>query len=224
NQILDISRLESGQIELDDESFHLAALVEECLEMFRPRAEQQRLELIGFVQPQLPQVISGDPSRLRQVLVSLLDNAFRQTAEGEVLLAVSLDGRHLRFTVQDSGTPLPASEREMLLNAALHSPDLLSNSRDGGRLGLIIARQLTQPAVDLGKPLRDVRVLVVEASAICRKVLVQQCSAWGMLATAVASGREALAMLRTRAHLQDDFDLVLLDHDMPGMSGLQLAA
>lgn len=255
NQILDISRLESGQIELDDESFHLAALVEECLEMFRPRAEQQRLELIGFVQPQLPQVISGDPSRLRQVLVSLLDNAFRQTAEGEVLLAVSLDGRHLRFTVQDSGTPLPASEREMLLNAALHSPDLLSNSRDGGRLGLIIARQLTllmqgefgvqagegrgnilwlslplkaeqleQPDVDLDKPLRDVRVLVVDDNEICRKVLVQQCSAWGMHATAVASGREALAMLRTRAHLQDDFDLVLLDHDMPGMSGLQLAA
>lgn len=255
NEILDISRLESGQIELDDESFDLAALVEDCLSMFRARAEQQRVELIGFVQPQLPRVVSGDPTRLRQVLVSLLDNAFRQTPDGEVLLSVSLDDERLRFAVQDSGTPLSTTERQALLNAALHSPDLLSNSRGTGRLGLIIARQLTllmrgefgvqagerrgntlwlslpldaehlqQQNLDLDEPLRDARVLVVDDNEICRKVLVQQCAAWGVHAIAVASGREALAMLRTRAHLRDDFDVVLLDHDMPGMTGLQLAA
>lgn len=255
NEILDISRLESGQIELDDESFDLGALVEDCLGMFRARAEQQRVELIGFVQPQLPRVIAGDPTRLRQALVSLLDNAFRQTLNGEILMTVSLDGQRLRFSVQDSGTPLPEEERQTLLNAALHSPDLLSGSRDSGRLGLIIARQLTllmggqfgvqagerkgntlwlslpldaehlaqQPAV-LDESLRDTRVLVVDDNEICRKVLVQQCAAWGMQAVAVASGLEALAMLRTRAHLRNDFDLVLLDHDMPGMNGLQLAA
>ncbi|WP_414705167.1 response regulator [Pseudomonas sp.] len=255
NEILDISRLESGQIELDDVAFDLGALIEDCLEMFRARAEQQKIELIGFVQPQLPRVIGGDPTRLRQVLVSLLDNAFRQTLDGEILLAAALDGERLRITVQDSGAPLPDSERQALLNAALHSPDLLSASRDGGRLGLIIARQLTllmqgqfdvqagerrgntlslslpldaellkQPLADLDDPLHDARVLVVDDNEICRKVLVQQCAAWGMQAVAVASGREALAMLRTRAHLQSDFDLVLLDHDMPGMTGLQLAA
>src|SRR5690606_30092295 len=255
NEILDISRLESGQIELDDESFDLGALVEDCLGMFRARAEQQKVELIGFVQPQLPRVIAGDPTRLRQALVSLLDNAFRQTLNGEILMTVSLDGQRLRFSVQDSGTPLPEEERQTLLNAALHSPDLLSGSRDSGRLGLIIARQLTllmggqfgvqagerkgntlwlslpldaehlaqQPAV-LDESLRDTRVLVVDDNEICRKVLVQQCAAWGMQAVAVASGLEALAMLRTRAHLRNDFDLVLLDHDMPGMNGLQLAA
>ena len=255
NEILDISRLESGQIELDDESFDLGALVEDCLGMFRARAEQQKVELIGFVQPQLPRVIAGDPTRLRQALVSLLDNAFRQTLDGEILMTVSLDGQRLRFSVQDSGTPLPEEERQTLLNAALHSPDLLSSSRGSSRLGLIIARQLTllmggqfgvqagdrngntlwlslpldaehlaqQPAV-LDESLRDTRVLVVDDNEICRKVLVQQCAAWGMQAVAVASGLEALAMLRTRAHLRNDFDLVLLDHDMPGMNGLQLAA
>lgn len=255
NEILDISRLESGQIELDDVAFDLGALIEDCLGMFRARAEQQKIELIGFVQPQLPRVIAGDPTRLRQVLVSLLDNAFRQTQDGEILLAAALDGEQLRITVQDSGAPLPESERQALLNAALHSPDLLSASRNGGRLGLIIARQLTllmegefgvqagelrgntlslslpldaaqlrQAPGDLHEPLHDARVLIVDDNEICRKVLVQQCAAWGMQAVAVASGREALAMLRTRAHLQNDFDLVLLDHDMPGMSGLQLAA
>lgn len=255
NEILDISRLESGQIELDDVAFDLGALIEDCLSMFRTRAEQQKIELIGFVQPRLPRVIGGDPTRLCQVLVSLLDNAFRQTQDGEILLAIALDGERLRFTVQDSGIPLPEAERQALLNAALHSSDLLSASRESGRLGLIIARQLTlvmqgefgvqageqrgntlwlslpldakqtQPSLtDFDEPLHDASVLVVDDNEICRKVLIQQCAAWGMHAVAVASGREALAMLRTRAHLQKDFDVVLLDHDMPGMTGLQLAA
>lgn len=255
NEILDISRLESGQIELDDVAFDLGALIEDCLSMFRTRAEQQKIELITFIQPQLPRVIGGDPTRLRQVLVSLLNNAFRQTAEGEILLAVTQDKDQLRLTVQDSGAPLPEAERESLLSSALHSSDLLSASRGSSRLGLIIARQLThlmqgdfgvqageqrgntlwislpldaktlqQSLSDMDDSLRDARILVVDDNEICRKVLVQQCCAWGMHAVAVASGREALAMLRTRAHLQNDFDLVLLDHDMPGMSGLQLAA
>ncbi len=57
----------------------------------------------------------------------------------------------------------------------------------------------------------------------CRKVLVQQCSAWGMNVSAVPSGKEALALLRTKAHLRDYFDAVLLDQNMPGMTGMQLA-
>jgi len=67
-------------------------------------------------------------------------------------------------------------------------------------------------------------VLVVDDNDTCRKVLVQQCSAWGMNVSAVPSGKEALALLRTKAHLRDYFDAVLLDQNMPGMTGMQLAA
>jgi CheY-like chemotaxis protein len=67
-------------------------------------------------------------------------------------------------------------------------------------------------------------VLVVDDNDTCRKVLVQQCSAWGMNVSAVPSGKEALALLRTKAHLRDYFDVVLLDQNMPGMTGMQLAA
>src|SRR5690606_30387309 len=86
NEILDISKLESGQIELDDVQFDLNALIDDCLDIFRAKAEQQKVELISFTQPQVPRVISGDPARLRQIIMSLLDNAFKQTEEGEVLL------------------------------------------------------------------------------------------------------------------------------------------
>ncbi|MFK0093779.1 response regulator [Pseudomonas sp. NPDC090592] len=259
NEILDISKLESRQIELDDVQFDLNALVEDCLNIFRAKAEQQNIELISFTQPQVPQVISGDPTRLRQALSSLLENALKNTDQGEILLVVALDQRgeipRLRIAVQDSGEPLPAADREALLQAELHSHHFLSSSKLGGHLGLVIAKQLIglmqgefgiksstgmgntlwltlpldpsrleQPPADLDSPLRDARVLVVDDNDTCRKVLVQQCSAWGMNVSAVPSGKEALALLRTKAHLRDYFDAVLLDQNMPGMTGMQLAA
>ncbi len=259
NEILDISKLESGQIELDDVQFDLHALVEDCLDIFRAKAERQKVELISFTQPQVPRVISGDPTRLRQTLMSLLDNAFRQTDEGEILLVVALDtdgdAPRLRIAVQDSGRPLEPGERDALLNTELHSSDFLSASKLGGRLGLIIARQLVrlmdgefgvqsggstgttlwltlpldpqrleQATADLDGPLEGARLLVVDDNETCRKVLQQQCAAWGLQVSAVASGKEALALLRTKAHLREYFDAVLLDQEMPGMTGMQLAA
>ncbi|MFB4391505.1 MULTISPECIES: response regulator [unclassified Pseudomonas] len=259
NEILDISKLESRQIELDDVQFDLNALIEDCLNIFRAKAEQQNIELISFTQPQVPRVISGDPTRLRQALSSLLDNALKNTAQGEILLVVALDQRgdtpRLRVAVQDSGEPMPSAERDALLQAELHSHHFLSSNKLGGHLGLVIAKQLIglmhgefgiktstsmgntlwltlpldpsrleQPAADLDGPLRDARVLVVDDNDTCRKVLVQQCSAWGMNVSAVPSGKEALALLRTKAHLRDYFDAVLLDQNMPGMTGMQLAA
>jgi CheY-like chemotaxis protein len=65
---------------------------------------------------------------------------------------------------------------------------------------------------------------VVDDNETCRKVLQQQCAAWGLQVSAVASGKEALALLRTKAHLREFFDAVLLDQEMPGMTGMQLAA
>ncbi len=259
NEILDISKLESGQIELDDVQFDLNALIDDCLDIFRAKAEQQQVELISFMQPQVPRVVSGDPTRLRQTLLSLLDNAFKQTLEGEILLVVALDSSEaeprLRIAVQDSGRSLEPQEREALLTAELHSRDFLAATQLGGRLGLIIARQLVRmmggefgvqsggpqgntlwitlplessrlaPAsADLEGPLQGARLLVVDDNETCRKVLVQQCSAWGLDVSAVPSGKEALALLRTKAHIGEFFDAVLLDQDMPGMTGMQLAA
>ncbi|MHC8304011.1 hybrid sensor histidine kinase/response regulator [Pseudomonas sp. PB3P13] len=259
NEILDISKLESGQIELDDVQFDLNALIEDCLSIFRAKAEQQNVELISFIQPQVPRVISGDPTRLRQTLLSLLENALKKTDEGEILIVVALDDRsakpRLRIAVQDSGEPMEAEERDALMHAELHSKNFLSATRLGGNLGLVIARQLIRlmhgefgikssanqgstlwltlpldpdrlehPTSDLDGPLQGARVLVVDDNDTCRKVLVQQCTAWGLNVSAVASGKEALALLRTKAHLRDYFDIVLLDQNMPGMTGMQLAA
>lgn len=258
NETLDISRLESGQIELDEVQFDLNALIEECLYIYRPKAEQQQVELISFIQPRMPHIVVGDPTRLRQALLSLLDNALRQTEQGEILLIAAIDEAdgqsNLRITVQDNGKPLEPEERKALLNAEVDSHHFIPAARHG-RLGLIVARQLVhlmrgefgiqtgetssntlwitlpvdatlleQSDADLDGPLQGARLLVVDDNDTCRKVLAQQCSNWGMDVTTAASGKEALALLRTRAHLQEYFDVVLLDQDMPGMTGIQLAS
>ncbi|NVL30075.1 aldehyde dehydrogenase family protein [Pseudomonas syringae pv. actinidiae] len=92
-------------------------------------------------------MISGDPTRLRQTLLSLLENALKKTDEGEILLGVALESSksgkpRLRISVQDSGESLSDEERDELLHAELHSRNFLASSRLGGHLGLVIARQL----------------------------------------------------------------------------------
>ncbi len=259
NEILDLSALESGEIELDEVQFDLHALIEECLDIFRARAERQGLELIGFVQPQVPRTITGDPTRLRQTLLNLLDHAFQQTDEGEVMLVAALERDstppRLRIAVQDSGRPLSAEQRETLDSLPLHSRDYLTQRQGEVHMGLLISRQLidlmhgefgvesghqqgstlwfslpldptslAQAALDPDLQLREARVLVVDDNETCRKVLLQQCTSWGLQASSAASGTEALAQLRSKANLREYFDAVILDYDMPGMNGLQLAA
>lgn len=260
NEILDISRLESGQIELEDVQFDFNALIEDSLDIFRAKAEHRQVELISFIQPQVPRMMTGDPTRLRQVLLSLLDNAFQRTEIGEILLVVALEGQgtpnpRLRIAVQDSGTPLEPEARNRLVSSTLDSREFLAAGVSGAHRGLAITQRLIMlmkgelgiesgaeagstvwltlpvpqglldnPGADLDRPLHGVRLLVVDDNETCRKVLQLQCSAWGMNVTLAASGREALALLRTKANLQEYFDVVLLDQEMPGMTGMQLAA
>jgi len=258
NETLELADLESGQIALDDVPFDLRALVDNCLGLFRAKARQQNIELIDFFQPQVPRLISGDPARLQQILLSLLEHAFKQTPAGEVLLAVALDtsgpAARLRLSVQDSGRLLSSRECEALLNTPLHT-DLLTSRTLSGRMGLLISRQLvllmggevgiqcgtsqgntlwfSLPLRPLmaqargtgpGGPLQDARLLVVDDDDNCRKVLVQQCKSWGMNVSAVSSGIHAMALLRSKANLGEAFDVVLLEQNMPGMTGLQLAS
>ena len=174
-----------------------------------------------------------------------------------MLLIAAVDGPtespRLRITVQDSGRPLEAYERDALLNAAVDSHDFLAATRHGGRLGLIIARQLVQLMdgdfgiqtgasqgntlwislplageglaqnnADLDGPLQGTRLLIVDDNDTAARY-------WCSSAAAGAGcerGRlgQALALLRTKAHLKEYFDVVLLDQDMPGMTGMQLAS
>ncbi len=261
NEILDMSRLESGEMILESVHFDLHGLINDCLETVRSRAGNQNIELISYVHPEVPRTIESDPTRLRQVLTNLLNNSLRFTAEGEILLVVGLEEEDekpiLRFAVQDTGSSMPDQAREALSKTTMDTARLLEQADHSAHMGLLIASQLVRMmggkigikyATEHGnsiwfslnintaqsatpedsaadeRSLKDLRTLIVDDNATCRKVLQNQCSAWGMQAETVAGGKEALALLRTQSHLGNPFEVLLVDQAMPGMSGLELAS
>ena len=103
NQILDFSKIESGKLELEEIDFDLRNLVEEVAEMLAARAAAKGIELSCRIDPALPARRRGDPSRLRQVLVNLANNAVKFTERGEVSIwveqAPDIDGAARRYAV-----------------------------------------------------------------------------------------------------------------------------
>ncbi|MEH6565008.1 MAG: response regulator [Halopseudomonas sp.] len=147
NEILDVSRLESGQLVLEQVQFDLHALINDCLDIYRARAESQGIELIGFVHPDVARTMQGDPTRLRQILMNLLANALQYTDEGEVVLVVGLDhkqgtSQQLRFAIQDTGAGMPQQARDNLLSDNPSTTRLLEHGNGDDYLPLVIARQL----------------------------------------------------------------------------------
>ena len=254
NHLLDIAKLESGTIELDQTPTDLAALIEDCVESFRARASQQHIELITFIQPQVPRLIKCDPARLRQALSRLLQSTFKQAPEGEVVIVAALEqtapNMRLRIAVQNSSQTLSLEQRRSL-ESELLAP--LYHDAPNPHLDLFSARQLLRlmggevgfqvgethgitvwlslpldpleqtPSLEHTQRLQGLRLLVVDDNVTCRRLLIEQCQSMGISAFAAASGQEALALLRTKATIGEYFDVVLLDQEMPGLSGLSLA-
>lgn len=260
NDILDLSRLESGQLPLEHLRFDLHSLIDDCLQNCRNRLSHEPIELISFTHPDVPQMMEGDPARLRQILMSLLNNASLHTDAGEILLVTALEqsaegSQLLRFMVQDSGQPMPAESRDSLLERVAPAGLLTDMIERQGQLSLYISQQLIRsmggqigikdssekgnavwlvlPGIffhspvepdHLGQCLVDRNILIVDDNATARKVLHQQASAWQMVPRTASSGREALALLRAQANLDNPFEILLLDQVMPGMNGLELAS
>ncbi len=151
NDILDFSKIEAGKLELDDVSFNLPVLIEDTVEMFVPRAESKGVELVSHIQPGVASAVRGDPDRLRQVLVNLVNNAMKFTETGEVVIRVEAaeektpsGGVALRFSVSDTGIGIPRDKLDRLFRS-FSQVDASTTRRFGGTgLGLAICKQLTE--------------------------------------------------------------------------------
>jgi signal transduction histidine kinase/ActR/RegA family two-component response regulator len=148
NDILDFSKVEAGRLELEAIDFDLPATVEDSLGMLAPRAQGQGLELACVIQPDVPRVVTGDPGRLRQVLLNLVANAIKFTREGGVVVRVSRGGGDetgaVRFEVADTGIGI-ASEAQRRLFQPFSQADTSTTRQYGGTgLGLVISRLLTE--------------------------------------------------------------------------------
>lgn len=149
NDILDFAKAETGKLEMEQIDFDLVAEIEAVLELVVSRAHTKGIELACFIAPEVPVRLSGDPGRLRQVLLNLLSNAVKFTEQGGVSLIVELardddDGCKLRFAVRDTGIGIPADAQSRLFHQ-FSQVDASTTRRFGGTgLGLAICKQLVE--------------------------------------------------------------------------------
>ena len=148
NDILDFSKMDADRLELERIPFSLRDCVAETLRPLSIAAHAKQLELLFEIDPAVPDSIVGDPTRLRQVLVNLADNAIKFTRRGQVVVRVEVEGLDgtetvLRFRVSDTGIGIPTDETESIFNAFAQAGSA-DDRRRGTGLGLAISRKLVR--------------------------------------------------------------------------------
>jgi two-component system sensor histidine kinase/response regulator len=149
NNLLDFSKIEAGKFVLESAPFGLRDFMKETLRMMAMRTQTKGLELGYRVAPEIPDRLVGDPDRLRQVLLNLIENAVKFTDEGEVVVYVTLDNRDnsraaVHFSVQDTGIGIPRDKHKSIFSAFKQADSKTSSRYGGTGLGLAVSAQLVK--------------------------------------------------------------------------------
>lgn len=155
NDVLNFSKIEAGKMELEERVFSLRELVEDTVDLFGPSAAAKGLEINSFIDNTLPEMLVGDPTRLRQILVNLVNNAVKFSKAGEAFVLVGMDpklkeGRPgadsqkigLRFSVWDTGPGIPKDRISKLFQPYSQLDASVFRTHGGSGLGLVISQQL----------------------------------------------------------------------------------
>jgi PAS domain S-box-containing protein len=147
NDILDFSKIEAGKMELDTAIFNLRDLLEETVRTFAVTASNKNLELVCDIHSDVPEAVTGDATRLRQVLVNLLGNAFKFTDRGEVVLQAEVQRVHeggvdLHFAVRDTGIGIVKEKVGQIFEAFVQADGSSTRKYGGTGLGLTISNRL----------------------------------------------------------------------------------
>ena len=260
SDILDFSKIEAGKLELDAHDFDLRTTVEDVCEMLAGQAHERGLELLTWIDDDVPARVRGDRGRLRQVLTNLLANAIKFTDRGEVEVRATVASRDetdvlLRIDVRDTGIGVEPAAVARLFDSFSQADSSTTRRFGGTGLGLAISRQLAELmggevgvestpgegstfhftarlAVAGGRASRrprsplpaGVKVLVVDDNATNRTILAASLQSREARVATAAGGTDALGLLRGAARTGEPFEVVVLDGNMPGMDGLELAA
>ncbi len=251
NDVLDYSRVEAGRLDLEPVEFELRTTLEEALKPMALFAASKKLNFSSTIAPEVPERVTGDPIRLRQVLTNLTGNAIKFTPAGFVRVNAVLektdgDSAVIRITVADSGIGIPLEKHVSIFEPFTQADSSTSRRYGGTGLGLSIALRLVElmggriwltsepghgstfhftvrvrmaagaGAVAVAEPLPPLRVLVVEDNAVNRRLILRRLESAGHTVELAPTGGAALEALTRR-----DFDIVLMDVQMPEMDGLE---
>jgi signal transduction histidine kinase/DNA-binding response OmpR family regulator len=257
DDILDISKLEAGKVELERYDFDLASVVHAAVNLFAPRAKDKGLVLSCCIAPAANQRVHGDALRLRQVILNLVGNAVKFTRVGFVAVRVTRDVDDITRTVievKDSGIGMSTQTLGRLFTKFTQADNSISRRFGGTGLGLVISRELTGmmggdltaescegkgstfrltlPLADAltnpettiesdepDPPVRGLRLLVADDNTINQRLLASLLRGAGHNVTLAENGREAID-----AVIAADFDVILMDVQMPLMDGIQATA
>ena len=149
NDILDFSKIEAGKLNLERTDFRLDVVLDNLSTMVSQRAHEKKLEFLVAAQPDLPAILVGDPLRLGQVLINLVNNAVKFTERGEIVVTVKLEERvsnqvKLKFAVRDSGIGMTPEQTARLFQAFSQADSSTTRKYGGTGLGLSISKRLVE--------------------------------------------------------------------------------
>jgi two-component system sensor histidine kinase/response regulator len=149
NDILDFSKIEAGKMSIETTDFDLYTVFESATTMFAERAQSKGLELVGFIEPNLPAALRGDPFRLKQVLMNLATNAIKFTERGEVVVRAKLGEETeskavVRFEVRDTGIGIAPDQQKRLFQSFSQADSSTTRRYGGTGLGLAICKELVR--------------------------------------------------------------------------------
>ena len=254
DDILDFSKLEAGKMEIEKIPFSLNDVLDNLATICMVRCQVKNLELVFDRDPNLPDSLFGDPTRLGQILINLAGNAIKFTEQGYIVVEVKQVSRAgdqvvVRFDVRDSGIGMNKEQLSRMFQSFSQADSSISRQYGGTGLGLAISQQLTEamgglievssePGVgssfhftlsfeavgstahtlEIEAAPQNLNVLVVDDNEPTRIILQEYLESFGYGVTLVESGEQALEFFQSR----HNFDLVLLDWMMPGMTGLDV--
>lgn len=149
NDILDFSKIEAGRLELEAVNFDLGESLANTAKSLALGAHEKGLELLYEIKNDVPELLVGDPARLWQILVNLVDNAIKFTHKGEISVVVAVDERTandacLHFTVSDTGIGIPSEKRDLIFQAFVQADSSVTRRFGGTGLGLSISARLVE--------------------------------------------------------------------------------
>lgn len=248
NHLLDMKRMEAGGLILEEVPFDLPGCLEQTLTLLQPAAAAKGLQLCCDIQPSVPMKVIGDPMRLRQVIMNLLDNAVKFTQQGSVSLQVrqiACNSSHsrLHFAIIDSGTGIPPDRQQEVFAPFVQAQASTARHYGGSGLGLAIVAGLvdkmggtivleSEPGqgsvfqfgldFDLPRelvaevlPSNSMRILIADDDPVSRELARHVLQNAGHQVSCVSDGIQAVNIANSKP-----FDLLLMDLQMPGMSGI----